>query len=194
MIYFVSDTHFYHFNILKLNPLVRKFGFETEILKNLEKTLREGDTLYHLGDFTWQLYDKMRVLERWKRLRVRKILLMGNHDHRFGKEVLKEFFDEIYDPFYILEVDGLRILLSHYPALDLKTDRFPEMQELVEERFFEERCDILIHGHVHYNPTGPMCGCYLKGIPCLNVNVELWEFKPVSLREVMSSVVGVRSQ
>ena len=184
MIYFLSDTHFYHFNILKLNPEVRKFGYEFEILENLKSILKEGDTVYHLGDFTWQLYDEFKVLGRWKRLPGRKVLVMGNHDHRFGREVLKEFFDEVYEFSLVLELDGLRILLSHYPALDLRTQRFPERQEKVEKIFFEENCDILVHGHVHYNGSGPTCGCALKGIPCVNVNVEFWDFRPVSLKEV----------
>ncbi len=180
MIYFISDTHFYHFNILKLNPEFRKFGYELKILENLESVLKEGDTLYHLGDFTWQLYDEFGILDRWKRLPGKKVLIMGNHDHRFGKDILEEFFDEIHEFSLILEVEGLRLLLSHYPALDLRTDRFPELQARVEETFVREGCDLLVHGHVHRRSGGPHCGCYMKGIPCVNANVEFTGFKPVS--------------
>ncbi len=184
MIYFLSDTHLYHFNILKLNPQARRPGYELKILENLESLLKEEDTLYHLGDFTWQLQDEFGVLERWKRLPGRKVLVMGNHDHRFGKEVLKEFFDEIHEFSLVLEVEGLRLLLSHYPALDLKTERFPDRQKKVEETFFKEGCYLLIHGHVHHNGSGPTCGCTLKGVPCVNVNVEFWSFRPVSLEDI----------
>ncbi|WP_457600616.1 metallophosphoesterase [Hydrogenivirga sp.] len=187
MIYFTSDTHLYHTNILRLNPAVRRRGFEESILGNLEETLQEGDILYHLGDFTWQLHDPEGFLERWKALPARKVLLMGNHDHRYGRSVLLEFFDEVYEFSLILETQGRRLLLSHYPALDLKTERFPEIQDRVEGEFFKEGCDLLVHGHVHYNGEGPMCGCLLRGVPCVNVNVELHEFKPVSLRDVLSA-------
>jgi len=185
MIYFTSDTHLYHYNILKLNPQARKPGYELRILDNLEALLKEGDTLYHLGDFTWQLYDELKVLDRWKKLPAKKVLIMGNHDHRFGKEILGEFFDEVHEFSLVLELDGFKILLSHYPALDLKTQRFPEKQERVEKEFFEKGCDLLLHGHVHHNGDGPTCGCALKGIPCVNVNVEFWEFRPVSLEQLM---------
>ncbi|RLJ70340.1 calcineurin-like phosphoesterase family protein [Hydrogenivirga caldilitoris] len=185
MIYFISDTHFYHFNILKLNPQARKFGFERITVEALEKTLKEGDTLYHLGDFTWQLYDEFGVLERWKELPARKVLIMGNHDERFGSSVLREFFDEVYEFSLLLEESGRKFLLSHYPALDLKTNRFPDRQERVEKEFFQSGCDFLVHGHVHYNNGGPMCGCGSKGIPCFNVNVELHNFRPVSLEELL---------
>ena len=188
MIYFLSDTHFYHFNILKLNPEVRKLGYELEILENLESIVKEGDTVYHLGDFTWQLQDELGVLERWKRLPGRKVLVMGNHDHRFGREALGEFFDEIHEFSLILEVGGLRLLLSHYPVLDLRTQRFPERQEKVKELFLKENCDLLIHGHVHHNGGGPTCGCSLKGVPCVNVNVEFWEFSPVNLEDIIVSL------
>ncbi|EDP76034.1 metallophosphoesterase family protein [Hydrogenivirga sp. 128-5-R1-1] len=188
MIYFISDTHLYHTNIIKLNPLVRKPHFEELILEELERTLSDGDILYHLGDFTWQLYDPEGFLERWKELRGKKVLLMGNHDHRFGDAILGEFFDEVHEFSLVLEAGGLKVLLSHYPALDLRTERFPERQRRVEEEFFERGCDLLIHGHVHYNGGAPMCGCDRKGIPCLNVNVELHGFKPVSLREAVESL------
>jgi len=184
MIYFTSDTHLYHANLIRLNPSVRKPHFEKKILSGLEEVLSDGDTLYHLGDFTWQLYDPEGYLERWKRLKGRKVLLMGNHDHRFGRSILGEFFDEVYGFSLSVEVGGLKLLLSHYPALDLRTERFPERQRRVEEEFFKEGCDVLIHGHVHYNSGKPMCGCGQRGIPCVNVNVELHGFRAVSLEDI----------
>ncbi|NPA41783.1 MAG: nicotinate phosphoribosyltransferase [Aquificae bacterium] len=188
MIYFISDTHFYHHNILRLNPEVRKPLFEERILNDLFEVLKEEDTLYHLGDFTWELWDQRGILELWKKLPSRKVLLMGNHDRRVPLSVLKEFFDEIHELYHLIEVDGKRLLLTHYPALDLRTQRFPELQSKVRELFFELNCDLLVHGHVHYTPGKPLCGCSSLGIPCYNVNVELNDFKPVPLTRVLKKV------
>jgi len=185
VIYFISDTHFYHQNIIRLNPEVRKYRFEERIMESLEELLKEGDIIYHIGDFTWELNDSRGILERWKRLKAHKVLVLGNHDLLYGKELLGEFFDEVHEFSTILEVEGVRLLLSHYPALDLRTERFPDRQERVVREFISRGCDGLVHGHVHYNSGGPMCGCSLKGIRCVNVNVELHDFKPVSLSQIL---------
>ena len=185
MLYFISDTHFYHENILKLNPDFRFPFFEEVILENLEKTLKPGDILYHLGDFTWHLDDRRGILRRWKALPCRKVLVRGNHDSRFSDRDLGEFFDEIEEFSLVVEHSGVRLLLSHYPALDLRTGRFPDLQLEVERTFTDEGCDLLIHGHVHRGRDGRACGCCLKGIPCFNVNVEYSDFRPVSLQDIL---------
>jgi len=182
MLYFISDTHFYHGNIINLNPEVRFKGFEIVILTNLFKVLKPEDTLYHLGDFTWHFNDKNEYLKVWKALPGKKILVMGNHDK--DKETLKEYFDEIYDFYKIIEYRGKRVLLSHYPAKDPITDRYPARQEEIREIYFKERCDILIHGHVHWNKEGLKCACEEYGIVCINANVEWNDYKPVSEKEV----------
>ncbi len=181
MIYFISDTHFYHGNIVNLNPSRFPF-FERFILFNLSLKLKEGDIIYHLGDFTWHFNDFHGYLERWKDLKARKVLIMGNHDK--DKEKLKEYFDEVHENYLIIEHEGLKILLSHYPAKDPVTPRYPEKQEEVRRTFFENGCDILIHGHVHWNRNRIRCACGEYGIPCLNVNVEWNNYRPVAITEI----------
>ena len=179
MLYFISDTHFYHENIVRLNPKVRFSGFENVILANLYRTVN-GGILYHLGDFTWHFNDEKGYLECWKKIPARKILIMGNHDRDKGK--LKKYFDEIYDFYHIIEFGGLRILLSHYPAKDPITNRYPDRQELVREIYFKENCNLLIHGHVHWNEKGLKCACKDFGINCLNVNIEWNNYMPYILK------------
>ncbi len=185
MLYFTSDFHLYHENILRLSPRVRFKGFEVVILRNL-CSLSEEDTLYVLGDFTWHLRDHKGYLELWRRLPFRKILVPGNHDR--NPEKLKEYFDEVLELYHVLETPYGRILLSHYPAHDPLTGRYPEIQELIREVYFKEGCDILLHGHVHWNEEGIRCGCSLYGVKCFNVNVEWNGYRPVALGEVIEKV------
>ncbi|MEO2068573.1 MAG: metallophosphoesterase family protein [Desulfurobacteriaceae bacterium] len=183
MRYFISDTHFFHRNILKLNPLKRKEGFEEAILENLKITLKDDDVLYHLGDFSWKLNDEF--LKAWKEIPGKKILVKGNHDFRAREGKLRRFFDEVIEEYAIIKIKGKRVLLSHYPALDLRTYRFPEIQEKIVKVYFNNSCSLLVHGHVHWNRFGVLCGCHLKGIKCKNVNVEFTDYKPVSEEELV---------
>ncbi|WP_456484642.1 metallophosphoesterase [Desulfurobacterium sp.] len=184
MIFFISDTHFYHRNIVNLSAF-RFEGFENRILENLEKILTERDILYHLGDFTWHGKDKKGFLKRWQALPCRKVLVKGNHDE-VTSSVLPIYFDEIIPFFKILDIRGKRLLLSHYPALDLrKKRRYIDRIRRVRWLFDFYRCDHLVHGHVHRNLAGIHCGCFLYGIKCFNVNLEFTGYRPVSVEEVI---------
>jgi len=183
MLYFTADLHLFHRNIVNLNPLKRKPGFEEEILKNLSETLKEEDTLFVVGDFIWEEPPEG-FTERWSSIPGKKVLIKGNHDWWFEEEELRPFFDEIYDFSHLLEVGGKRLLLCHFPSLDLRTYRYRELQERITQEFKEKEAHLLIHGHVHWNPYGVYCGCHLNCVKCINVNTEFHHFKPVSFEEL----------
>lgn len=105
--YFISDPHFGHTNILKLER--SRFSTIEEhdayIIERINKTVSLTDTLYILGDIG--SLDKARLLNG------RKILIMGNHDKR-NKAEFESVFAEVYDtPLYVSK----RIVLSHEPIL-----------------------------------------------------------------------------
>jgi calcineurin-like phosphoesterase family protein len=180
MKYFISDTHFLHSNIVKLCPKRFK-GFEEVILNNLKNQLKEGDELYHLGDFAW--FHSEELLNKWLEIPGKKFLVKGNHDARL-REKLELYFDEIFEFSTTVEIKGKKVLLCHYPSKDLKTFRFPEFQKAVTEIYFQEECSLLIHGHVHYNVFGIFCGCHLNRVKCQNVNVEFTDFRALSEEEL----------
>lgn len=187
MVYFISDTHFYHSNIVNLSAF-RFEGFENRILENLEKVITPEDILFHLGDFSWTLKDEKGFLKRWESLPCEKILILGNHDYRF-KDKLSKYFGRIYSFYKIIEVEGLKLFLSHFPALDLrKKKRYLHLIGRVRELFRFFNCDLLVHGHVHRNSFNVHCGCYLFDIPCFNANVEFTGYAPVSVYTVLKEV------
>lgn len=93
-IFIVSDTHFGHANILKFlnedNSHVRSFDDVNQmneiLVDNWNKTVRDEDIVYHLGDVYFG--DGHQVLPR---LRGRKRLILGNHDNGKSPHLLNSF-------------------------------------------------------------------------------------------------------
>ena len=66
MIYFISDTHFNHSNIIKYTNKLFKDVIEMNntIINNWNSIIKEDDTIFHLGDFA--LVDDEDLKERTK--------------------------------------------------------------------------------------------------------------------------------
>ncbi len=191
MIYLLSDTHFYH----QLVKSYREPNFEQKLLKNIFDRVREGDILYHLGDFARHLEDPpgQGLLEMWKIIPAKKVLILGNHDLELEEEefiFMEDYFDEIIEFYRTIEYEMkgriYRILLTHYPASDPLTKKHRDKERKVRELFFEGKHDLLIHGHVHGAHIGNTCACHKDfRIPCLNVNVEYIDYRPISMEEAI---------
>ncbi len=118
-IWFTSDTHFTHANIIKYCN--RSFSnvddMDKHLIYNINKYVAPGDTLYHLGDFAFN----RRSLSVYKKIREQincKVIhfIFGNHD-----DTLEDSRDKLHDIFWTfpeymkhIEVSGQRITLCHY--------------------------------------------------------------------------------
>ncbi len=86
MIWFTSDTHFGHNNIIGYTnrPFVTAQQMEEVLIHNINSLVAEKDELYHLGDFWFHSNGKKwenevnRILARIKCKKVH--LVCGNHD------------------------------------------------------------------------------------------------------------------
>ena len=120
MIYFISDLHFGHNNILKLE----RDQFETIeehdefIINEINKQVKITDELWILGD--------VGNPKKLMRVNGKKHLILGNHDKRSMKE-----YEGVVSTVYKYPVYySNRVLLSHHPH------PVPE-------------CTLNIHGHLH---------------------------------------------
>lgn len=134
-VFFISDTHFGHNNILNFkdrngNPL-RPFNtiheMHVAMTENWNRVVKPQDKVYHLGDvaFTQNGLKILGLLNGHKRL------VRGNHDGFKLKSYL-QFFEEVYG---VRQIDGY--WLSHVPLY----------QGCVEGERFKAN----IHGHLHGN-------------------------------------------
>lgn len=78
--FFTSDTHFSHSNIIKYSkrPYADVKDMDEALIQNWNKKVSNSDIIYHLGDFTFA--DNAHIL--LKRLNGQKHLILGNHDKR----------------------------------------------------------------------------------------------------------------
>lgn len=120
MIYFTSDSHFWHRNITKLQKDTRA-GFETieglneAMIEKWNDTVAEGDTVWHLGDLSFGSHDKSEAV--FKRLNGSINLVRGNHDYWVGKKDLHKYFQSIND-YKELKWEGMRFVLFHFPIYE----------------------------------------------------------------------------
>lgn len=180
--FIIADTHFGHANILKYEP-ERKSVLGThpdhQMMKLWNETVSPTDTVFHLGDFAF----KSEAVQTWaKKLNGIKYLLRGNHD-RPPQTYLDHGFSRVIDfpckgepAYHIAQVDGIRILFSHYPIV---SDGYDDTHwRYLSNVFDREQCHINIHGHVH--------SMKLNEKFCINASVEAIGYRPVKLGELLT--------
>lgn len=189
MIYFTSDHHFSHKNIIQLcnRPFNSVEDMDEEMIRRWNSVVGEQDTVYYLGDFSLSIKP---VKGYVKRLNGYKILIAGNHDkchyfqHKNKLSLLKSegeyinsgfmsIFDFSRDFFKI--VGAPQILLSHFPYDNGDDKRFYEI-------FPRDDGHWLLHGHVHNK--------WKVKDKQINVGVDQWDFYPVSLNKILEIVKG----
>lgn len=120
MIYFISDTHFGHSNIIKHceRPFDNVHIMDQVILDNINEVVGQDDSLYILGDFCFK---GQKPLNYRLRIKCRNVhLIFGNHENKKKDYHLDELttdmngFASLYDVQEIIHCNQ-RIYLSHYP-------------------------------------------------------------------------------
>jgi len=115
--YVISDTHFGHTRMLEEAYEARPFASVEEMdaimVANWNKVVKNGDVIYHLGDFALATRERKRDL--LEQLNGYKILIMGNHDKWRGQTTndwCENGFAEVYRDYLIIKE---AYILSHRP-------------------------------------------------------------------------------
>lgn len=186
MIYFTSDLHFGHKNILKYCPNFRNFQSVDEMdeyLINLwNKTVTPDDEIYNLGDFSF--YNSVEKTEQiLTRLNGKHSLILGNHDNLINKN--RDFFKNKF------KNDGNLLLeeILNYKKLSFKINDIKENFILFHYPILEwdskDHGSILLYGHLHDNLAN------IKG-RALNVGYDL-HGKILSVYDVIEFVKDIKN-
>jgi calcineurin-like phosphoesterase family protein len=136
MIYFTSDLHLGHKNIIKLcdRPFASLEDMDETLVANWNQVVTNGDTIYIIGDLMFRT--QTHPADVLKRLKGKKHLILGNHDRSWLNKVdATDFFKSVES--YTEISDGKRKLaLCHYPMMSWGGTG---------------KGSYLIHGHIHNN-------------------------------------------
>lgn len=174
-IYFTSDDHFNHENIIKYcnRPFVDAEAMNETLINNWNEIVNATDEIYHLGDFGFGKPDQL--VEIMKRLNGKIYFIKGNHDKNTMKankkcgrfEWVKEQFDlKIEDD----EIAGglQRIVLNHYPMIVWNHSHHGSWN---------------LYGHIHltHDKIQPLPGFKTTQ---LDIGVDYHDFYPISYEDV----------
>lgn len=120
--WFISDTHFFHGNILRFKDDAGKYirsefvsleQMHETMIDNWNKLVKDHDYVYHLGDVTFRYDGAFNALMH--RLKGKKRLIVGNHD-KLKNPALHANFEkiELWKGFTEKEA-GIAFTASHFP-------------------------------------------------------------------------------
>lgn len=183
--YVISDTHFYHDNIVKYCNRMEHTGGRDHNEYMVEKwnsVVGPDDPILHLGDvFVWFKDGQGKfVSDILPRLNGKKYLIMGNHDKAKPSEFERMGFT-VLEPFSI-PYKGYTVEFNHYPADYGTIDPNGKV--------------IRVHGHIHNNgyPKGKGNDGWKEGSSPreamqVNLSVEMIDYTPQPIEAVLAQYV-----
>lgn len=179
-IFFTSDLHFGHRNVLRFcnRPFENTKEMEKSLIGNWNSVVNDNDVVFILGDIMWfdSRTDAKRVLEQLKGKEIH--IVPGNHDNLTNFEYLSERFI-VHDSCVTLLIETFNgkneIFLCHFP---LATWPHYEQNAL---HFF---------GHIHSGPVSDaeidVIGkdLVVKDGLCYDVGVDNNNYTPIEIRDV----------
>lgn len=183
MIFFTSDQHFWHENVIRYcnRPFNSVIEMNEKLIELWNETVSPNDEVYVLGDFSLALRPVETILPRLNGV---KHLVSGNHDHchpahyrkklekgeRMRKFYLEHGFSSITTELK-MEIAGKTVTVNHMPY---NSDHTNDIRHA--EYRPKNGGGWLLHGHVHT--------LWKVKDKQINVGVDVWDFKPVPITEI----------
>ena len=181
MIWFTSDLHHGHANILRHcpdRPWDTVDQMDRGLIANINALVMPTDDLYVLGDFTAH-GTKIADVRRYRsRIMCRHVFLVrGNHDKHFAETGLESPFNWERD-YFELRCPEAKAVLFHYPI------EAPSWHG-------SHAGSYMLHGHIH--SAGPAYNERQRerGLRRMDVGVDAQGMFPVSIREVVRFFEGM---
>jgi calcineurin-like phosphoesterase family protein len=166
-IYFTSDHHIGHAaaRTFYRRPFASVGEMDRVLVDRWNAVVEPGDEVWHLGDFVVR-QSPDRVSHLLETLHGRKHLIVGNND---GTAVTACAGWQSVQPYAEVTVDGTMLVLCHYP--------FRTWRDM-------NKGAINLHGHSHGK---------LKSLRRqFDVGVDVWDFRPVRLADIVGRTKTLR--
>lgn len=169
--YVISDTHWYHKNIVKYQGRPREH--EQLMITRWQRVVPWDATILHLGDLFFggdegfaRFYTHVTP-----QLTGKKYIILGNHDKPSRDYEFLGF--EVIKPFSV-EYRGYEVSFDHYPKLLPKDEK-----------------RIHVHGHIHKNGYARNETTRYGNI---NVSVEVMDYRPHRVTRLLNKEIRRRNQ
>lgn len=179
IIYFTSDTHFFHKNIIDYcdRPFESTKEMNETLIKKWNEKVDEDDIVFHLGDFSLNASPgKLQELQ-W-RLNGKIYLIAGNHEKDIlKKDSTRKRFEDIYDLLEVYVEDERsshkfqHLVMCHYPMIVWNKSHRGSYQ---------------LFGHCHGGLSNK--GEIKHSPDQIDVGVDCHNYYPISYREVRSYI------
>lgn len=158
-LYFTSDLHFYHKNIIKYEnrPFSSLEEMNKSLIENWNSIVPKNGIVVVCGDFCWK---KKKINEVEQKLNGYKLFLKGNHDN--GEQTMD--WPDISE----ITINDKLIVCSHYPMLSWNRSYSGSYH---------------LFGHIHSKKVIDI------NLRAMNVGTDLHDYKPISfefVNEVLS--------
>ena len=177
MTFFTADQHFGHFNIIRLShrPFASLEEMNESMITRWNAKGHDEDTVYILGDLFFRAATVEPILQR---LKGRKHLVLGNHDHSWTAKVRMSDYFESVQALKEIAMDGVPATLCHYPMLS-----YPQA-----------RRGYMIYGHIHNNTGDDYWPLIMRRGRMLNAGVDVNDFAPVTFDEMLANNAEFRKR
>ena len=175
-IFFTSDPHYGHINIIKFcnRPYEHIHYMNKDLTERWNSVVSDGDDVYMLGDFC-----RRKPYPYLEKLNGNIIWIRGNHDRTKQIKEAKKMGIPVYQRTHF-EYGGYRFLLNHKPVLfdtDERSD--PHVKNL-------DGYDYVLCGHVHEK--------WKVNQKNINVGVDVWDFTPVNIKDIIKLIKEIENE
>ena len=179
-IFFTSDEHYGHANVLKFcnRPFADVNEMTEKLIENHNKVVSKGDLVYHLGDMFWRTLTVDQCVAIRLRLNGNHYYINGNHEERMQNSDMKRYF--------VYRKDYDRIHPKGYPRIVL-------MHYCLRTWEGSHRGDWHLYGHSHGGLPLAVQGLTKEESPLsMDVGVDTHEMFPYSLEEVAERMQKIK--
>jgi len=200
-IWFTSDQHFGHENVLKFcdRPFKTIEQMHRELIKRYNNCVGKNDICYFLGDVGMGKYEELKDIIN--QLNGTKILISGNHDRGINA-CYNLGFDSVQSSASIL-IGKEKVTLSHCPLMGVYRENLDHVSKKVEGENWhgESRStsykysvtnegQFHLHGHIHSEPNKPQS---LKELGRqMDIGVDANNYMPVSISTIEKFINRVK--